>query len=72
MMIIAYLIFSLFLTIFLDKINLLNKFIGLIKTGNVLFFLFFWPLFFFIHFYLDVTSLLSVNFEKIGKKHDRN
>ena len=66
-MIIIYLIVSLFLTIFLEKIDVLNKLIGDIKTNNVLFFLLFWPLFIFIHLYLYLLELLSFFFESFGK-----
>jgi hypothetical protein len=63
-----YFAFGIFLTIFLDKINLLTDIIGNVRTKNVLFFLSIYPLILMVHTFLFMLASVSNFFDFLEKR----
>lgn len=63
-----YFIFGIFLTIFLDKINLLEDIIGYVRTKNVLFFILVYPLILMVHSFLFLLASVSNFFDFLEKR----
>lgn len=63
-----YFTVGIFLTIFLDKINLLHDIIGNVRTKNVLFFLFMYPLILMVHMFLFMLASVSNFFDFLEKR----
>jgi hypothetical protein len=63
-----YFSFGVFLIIFLDKINLLEDIIGNIRTKNVLFFLFIYPLPIVVYSFLFLLISISNFFDFLEKR----
>lgn len=66
--IISYFVFGIFLTIFLDKINLLHDIIGHVRTKNVLFFILVYPLVIMVHSFLFLLASVSNFFDFLERR----
>lgn len=65
---IIYFVLGIFLTIFLDKINLLEDIIGKVETKNVLFFLSIYPLILMVQMFLFMLVSISNFFDFLEKR----